>query len=99
MFALSIGLARILKKKIAMEIYDFLKTVDERNRASEMALRHAASILEDFRELSEEGRKVMVDTLMELISRERENQRIKRPIRKEGKHEDSKHQWHKSENM
>ena len=33
-----------------------------------MALRNAVSILEEFRELSEEGRKVMADTLMDLIS-------------------------------
>ena len=57
-----------MNKKIAMDIYDFLKAVDERNRASGMALRYAASILEDFRELSHEGRSLMADTLMELIS-------------------------------
>ena len=51
-----------------MEIYDFLKVVDESNRACEMALRYAASILEDFRNLTPKGRKVMADTLMELIS-------------------------------
>ena len=42
-----------------------------RPSSDEMALRYAASILEDFMELSEEGRKLMVDTLMELISVEK----------------------------
>jgi hypothetical protein len=51
-----------------MEIYDFLKAVDERNRASEMALRYAASILEDLRKLSPAGRKLMADILMDCIS-------------------------------
>ena len=53
-----------------MEIYEFLKDVDEINRASEMALRYAASILDDFRSLTLEGRKVMAETLMGLISGE-----------------------------
>ena len=56
-----------------MDIYDFLKALDETNRAEEMALKHAISILEDFRELSPAGRSMMVDTLMELISGERKN--------------------------
>ena len=51
-----------------MEIYDFLKVVDESNRACEMALRYAAAILEDFKDLTQEGRKAMADTLMDLIS-------------------------------
>ena len=36
-----------------MDIYDFLKAVDERNRACEMALRYAAliQILADFRDV------------------------------------------------
>ena len=34
-----------------ISIYDFLKTVDESNRANIMALRYAVSILEDFRNL------------------------------------------------
>ena len=46
-----------------MEIYEFLKDVDEINRAREIALRYAASILDDFRNLTPEGRKVMADTL------------------------------------
>ena len=53
-----------------MEIYEFLKDVGEINRAREIALRYAASILEDLSNLSKEGRKVMADTLMELISGE-----------------------------
>jgi hypothetical protein len=55
---------------IAMEIYEFLKDVEEINRSREIALRYAASILEDFRDLTPKGRKVMADTLMELISGE-----------------------------
>jgi hypothetical protein len=53
-----------------MEIYEFLKDVDEINRAREIALRYAASILEDFRNLTPKGWEVMSDTLMELISGE-----------------------------
>ena len=32
-----------------ISIYDFLKSVDESNRANIMALRYAVSILEDFK--------------------------------------------------
>jgi len=53
-----------------MEIYEFLKDVDEINRAREIALRYAASILEDFRNLTPKGWEGMSDTLMELISGE-----------------------------
>jgi hypothetical protein len=53
-----------------MEIYEFLKDVEEINRAIEIALRYAASILEDLSNLTPKGRKVMADTLMELISGE-----------------------------
>jgi hypothetical protein len=53
-----------------MDIYEFLKSVDESNRACEMALCYAALILADFRELTPEGRRVMTDELMDLISRE-----------------------------
>ena len=53
-----------------MEIYQFLKDVEEINRSIEIALRYAASILEDFSNLTPKGRKVMADTLMELISGE-----------------------------
>jgi hypothetical protein len=78
-FACSAGLARILIIRIinkspqggyGMEIYEFLKDVEEINRAREIALRYAASILEDFRNLTPKGRKVMADTLMEYISGE-----------------------------
>ena len=55
---------------MGMEIYEFLKDVEEINRAREIALRYAASILEDFRNFTPKGRKVMADTLMELISGE-----------------------------
>jgi len=58
-----------------ISIYDFLKAVDESNRATIMAWKNAASILEELRELNEEGRKVMIDTLMNLISEEREKVR------------------------
>ena len=60
-----------------MEIYEFLKDLDEINKANEMALRYAVSILEDFSNLSQEGRRVMVDTLMELISEKREEPDMK----------------------
>ena len=53
-----------------MEIYEFLKDVEEINRDREIAFRYAASILEDFSNLTPKGRKVMADTLMELISGE-----------------------------
>ena len=51
-----------------ISIYDFLKTVDESNRANIMALRYAVSILEDFINLSPDGREMMADNLMALIS-------------------------------
>ena len=60
-----------------MEIHEFLKTLNEINKANEMAFRYAVSILEDFSDLSQEGRKVMVDTLMNLISVESEEADIK----------------------
>ena len=56
-----------------MDIYEVLIAVDERNRAEEMALKHAISILEDFRELSPAGRSMMADALMELISGDGKN--------------------------
>jgi hypothetical protein len=78
-FIRSAGLARILIIRIinkppqggyGMEIYEFLKDVEEINSAREITLRYAASILEDFSNLTPKGRKVMADTLMELISGE-----------------------------
>ena len=60
-----------------MEIYKFLKTLNEINKANEMAFRYAVSILEDLSNLSQEGRRVMTDTLMELISGKREEPDIK----------------------
>ena len=51
-----------------ISIYDFLKAVDESNRANIMALRYAVSILEDFINLSIDGRMMMADTLIDLIS-------------------------------
>lgn len=60
-----------------MEIYEFLKDVEEINRAREIALRYAASILEDLSNLSEEGRRVMIDILMNLLSGKREEPDIK----------------------
>jgi hypothetical protein len=62
---------------MGMEIYEFLKDVEEINRAREIALRYAASILEDFRDLTPKGRKVMADTLMEYISGKRKEPDIK----------------------
>jgi hypothetical protein len=50
-----------------ISIYDFLKAVDEGNRANIMALRYSESILEDFINLSPDGRKIMADTLIDLI--------------------------------
>jgi hypothetical protein len=51
-----------------ISIYDFLKAVDENNRANEMALRYAASILADFKNLTPEGRRMMAEELMGLIA-------------------------------
>lgn len=56
-----------------ISIYDFLKAVDESNRANSLALRYAAEILDDFRKLTPAGRSLMADTLMELISGEGKN--------------------------
>ena len=55
-----------------MEIYEFLKAVNEINKANEMAFRYAASILEDFKNLTPAGRSLMADTLMNLISGNRD---------------------------
>lgn len=55
---------------MGISISDFLKALDENNQANKMALRYAAQILADFRNLTPEGRKVMTDTLVELISGE-----------------------------
>jgi len=85
-FACSAGLARILiirtinkspQGGYGMEIYEFLKDVEEINRAREIALRYAASILEDFKNLTPTGRGLMADPLMELISGKREEPDIK----------------------
>ena len=54
-----------------ISIYDFFKAVDESNKASEMALHYGTLILEDFRELSPEGRKMMADKLIDSISGEK----------------------------
>ena len=56
-----------------MEIFEFLKAVDESNKANELALCYASLILSDFRELTPAGRSLMADTLMELISGEGKN--------------------------
>jgi len=54
-----------------ISICDFLKAVDESNCANIMALRYAVSILEDFINLSLDGREMMADTLMDLISQKK----------------------------
>ena len=41
--------------------------VDEKNRASELALRYAALILTEFKTLSPEGRNLMAEILIALI--------------------------------
>ena len=51
-----------------ISISDFIKALDEINRVNNMALRYAVQILADFRNLTPEGRRVMTDTLVELIS-------------------------------
>ena len=48
-----------------ISIYDFLRSVDENNRANVMALKYATTILEDFKNLSPAGCKIMADTLMD----------------------------------
>ena len=50
-----------------ISINDFLKAIDESNRANIIVLRYAVSILEDFINVSPDGRKMMADTLMDLI--------------------------------
>jgi len=45
-----------------------------------MALRYAVSILEDFISLSPDGRKMMADTLLDLISQKRKSQMLKNAI-------------------
>jgi hypothetical protein len=60
-----------------MEINEFLKAVNETNKANEMAFHYAASILKDFKNLTPAGRSLMADTLMNLISGKREEPDIK----------------------
>ena len=55
-----------------ISIYDFLRSVNESNRANIIALRYARSILEDFKNLSPDSRKMMADTLIDLISQKKE---------------------------
>lgn len=38
-----------------MKIYDFLKAVEESNKANEKAFRYAASILKDFKKSDADG--------------------------------------------
>jgi hypothetical protein len=82
---------------MAMDIYEFLKTVNEINKANEMAFRHAVSILEDFKNLTPAGRRLMVDTLMDLISRNSEEPDSNAYTLKGCKYEDSERQRNKSE--
>ena len=60
-----------------MEIYEFLKAVNDTNKANEMALRYAALILEDLKNLTPKGRCLMIDTLINLISVKRDEPDIK----------------------
>jgi hypothetical protein len=60
-----------------MEINEFLKAVNEINKANEMAFHYAASILKDFKNLTPAGRSLMADTLMNLISGKRDEPDIK----------------------
>jgi len=61
-----------------MEIYEFLKDVNEINKANEMAFRYAASILEDFKNLTPAGRSLMADTLMNLISQKKKKSDVEK---------------------
>jgi len=61
-----------------MTIFDLRKAVSERNRASEMALHHAVSILADFRGLTPMGRKLMLEILLKIILEERTESRALR---------------------
>lgn len=56
-----------------VSICNFLKAVDESNRATEMAMHHAASILNTFSKLSLESRSLMIDALFDLIADEEQN--------------------------
>jgi len=61
-----------------ISIDDFLKAVDESNCANIMALRCAVSILEDFINLSPDGREMMADTLMDLISQKMKKSEVEK---------------------
>ena len=61
-----------------ISIYDFLRSVDESNRAYIMALRYAVSILEDFKNLSPDGREMMDDALMDLISQKMKKSEVEK---------------------
>jgi hypothetical protein len=84
---------------IIMEINDFLKSVNENNKANEMAFRYAITILEDFKNLTPAGRSQMIATLMNLISVKRNGPDIKTSKLKGSAYEDPEHQWYKSEKM
>jgi len=61
-----------------ISIYDFFRSVDESNRANIVALRYTVSILEDFINLSPDGRKMMADTLMDLISQKKKKSDVEK---------------------
>ncbi len=61
-----------------ISIDDFFKAVDESNRANIMALRYAVSILEDFINLSPDNRKMMADTLINLISQKKKKSDVEK---------------------
>ena len=56
-------------------IYDFLKAVNEGNKASEMALCHAVSVLSDLKNLTPPGRTIMVESLIEIIADQTDDDR------------------------
>jgi len=60
-----------------ISIYNFLRSVDESNRAKIMALRYAVS-LEDFINLSPDGREMMADALMDLISQKMKKSEVEK---------------------
>jgi len=61
-----------------ISIYDFLRSVNESNRANIMALRYAVSILENFINLSTDGREMMADALMDLISQKMKKSEVEK---------------------
>jgi len=53
-----------------ISIYEFLAFIDETNRATEVALRHAVEILKDLTDLPPASRKMVTEILVDILADE-----------------------------